>query len=313
MFKRIWDIDVDAKGNIYVLDDKVIKKFGPRGEFVREIGSEGQGPGEYNLPLKLFVGADDTLYVNDQGRSIIALGTPELEVRSFKLTLPIPAFPLALRSFVIDSQGSAYYFIREYSDLGSQNKLIKTGKTGCLSRVIATFPETNIYIKASRRGGVLGGIQHPYFQECLLCIVAGQFICYAINSEYRIVLVDFEGNLCGVFGKLEKPHSISQKERKVIGDGPDFIYPAHRPFIRSIIADELGRIYVFRRKSVLDKNMTEVVDVFGINGVYLYRFQLPCLPAVIKNGYIYSISDSEVGRERIKRYKIANYIELKLR
>ena len=53
MFAGIIDIEIDTDGNIYVLDWKyhTVKKYGLDGKFIRNIGSRGQGPGEFSAIL----------------------------------------------------------------------------------------------------------------------------------------------------------------------------------------------------------------------------------------------------------------------
>ena len=54
------DIAVDDVGNLYVLDSKAkhIKKFDAGGNFIKLIGREGQGPGEFTRPSKLICSTD---------------------------------------------------------------------------------------------------------------------------------------------------------------------------------------------------------------------------------------------------------------
>lgn len=54
------DIVVDDGGNVYVMDSKAqhIKKFDATGKFLKLIGREGQGPGEFSRPSGLVCSAD---------------------------------------------------------------------------------------------------------------------------------------------------------------------------------------------------------------------------------------------------------------
>lgn len=54
------DIAVDNGGNVYVMDSKAqhIKKFDATGKFLKLIGREGQGPGEFSRPSGLVCSAD---------------------------------------------------------------------------------------------------------------------------------------------------------------------------------------------------------------------------------------------------------------
>jgi len=54
------DIVVDKSGNVYVMDSKAkhIKKFDAAGKFLKLIGREGQGPGEFTRPSGLVCSRD---------------------------------------------------------------------------------------------------------------------------------------------------------------------------------------------------------------------------------------------------------------
>ncbi len=66
-FGAVTAIDIDADGNIYVLDTQaqVVRVFDSQGKFLRTIGRKGSGPGELTAATALFVTAGDTLLVAD--------------------------------------------------------------------------------------------------------------------------------------------------------------------------------------------------------------------------------------------------------
>ena len=73
MFARVAYVAFDASGNLYVVDglnpfrpiDTRIVVFDASGNFVREFGSMGEGPGEFNLPSGVAVLRDGTTVVED--------------------------------------------------------------------------------------------------------------------------------------------------------------------------------------------------------------------------------------------------------
>ena len=68
-------IAVSAVGEIYVLDRQVpvIRMYGPDGSFVRNVGREGGGPGEYKSPGAIAVLPDNRLIVRDPGNGRITV------------------------------------------------------------------------------------------------------------------------------------------------------------------------------------------------------------------------------------------------
>ena len=99
-FFKINDIKTDKDGNIYVLDsgNYRIQKFSREGEYIATIGQKGQGPGEFENPISMFIDEKDTLYVMDQSLLKITWFDPKGHyVSSIRLTSQNPF------DFVVDS------------------------------------------------------------------------------------------------------------------------------------------------------------------------------------------------------------------
>ncbi len=71
----------DEEGHIYVLDsgNHRIQKFNADGTFVATIGSQGQGPGEFQYPQSIDVDSKGMLYVSESMNRRIQILTPEGE------------------------------------------------------------------------------------------------------------------------------------------------------------------------------------------------------------------------------------------
>lgn len=70
MFGEISGVLFDASDNLYVLDRqaKRVMVYDRTGRFLRQIGKEGQGPGELIQPMHLMMGGDGNLIISDHGR-----------------------------------------------------------------------------------------------------------------------------------------------------------------------------------------------------------------------------------------------------
>jgi 6-bladed beta-propeller len=64
-FGVIADIDIADNGDVYLLDSQLneVKVFSKDGEFIRSIGHEGEGPGEFRGPVSMFFTKDDKVAV----------------------------------------------------------------------------------------------------------------------------------------------------------------------------------------------------------------------------------------------------------
>jgi hypothetical protein len=73
-FSGITSIAVDNSGSIYIcdVDANNIRKFNAKGEYVKTIGKEGQGPGDFNSPLDIEI-VQDRLVVWESGNMRISI------------------------------------------------------------------------------------------------------------------------------------------------------------------------------------------------------------------------------------------------
>jgi hypothetical protein len=78
-FGIVAGVAFDANDNLYVLDRQSahVLVYDRGGRFVRQIGKQGQGPGELMVPLQLTVGGDGTVIVADLGRRGYSLFRPD--------------------------------------------------------------------------------------------------------------------------------------------------------------------------------------------------------------------------------------------
>ena len=65
-FFRIGEVEVDGRGDVWVLDtgDKALRVYDSTGRFRLRIGREGSGPGEFMLPTQLQLGPEDIRVVD---------------------------------------------------------------------------------------------------------------------------------------------------------------------------------------------------------------------------------------------------------
>lgn len=69
IFNRPTDVGWDSAGNIFVADGYVnsrVVKYDKNGRFIKQVGSRGSGPGQFNLPHTLVVDAQGNVYVGSR-------------------------------------------------------------------------------------------------------------------------------------------------------------------------------------------------------------------------------------------------------
>jgi hypothetical protein len=308
-------LNVDDEGNLYVSDfgNRRVQKYDKNGKYVRTIGRQGQGPGEYMFPSRLFC--------DQEGNSCVS-GAVDLNFftkdGAFKKKIVIKSF----LSQLILGPGGTIIGITQPSPRPEMGKyeIQMLDSEGNFVRKIAEFPaepeiNKNVHIR------------HWYSHHACLISVTSETFAYGYSDEYKIYLADSEGRPILVMTKEEKPQSISGREKEEtrkggqiawsgnIGDSKpeDLIkFPDHRPYFRNFMSDGEGRLYVMRSKSILDKSTTIWFDVSSKNGFYLYRLKLNFRPVVIRNAAIYEIrTNEETGDIKIIRHKVKNWDQFK--
>lgn len=75
MFGRIWRVAAGLDGSIFVLDGQlpVIRMYDANGDFLRNVGGKGEGPGEYRTVLGMEVTKNGDLTIWDIGNKRISL------------------------------------------------------------------------------------------------------------------------------------------------------------------------------------------------------------------------------------------------
>jgi len=79
IFGVVRDIGVDDEGNVYLLDVQLnqVHVFDKDGNFVRDIGREGEGPGEFRQPSSMFIMPDGRIAVVQMMPGKIILLNPD--------------------------------------------------------------------------------------------------------------------------------------------------------------------------------------------------------------------------------------------
>jgi len=320
MFYQAHDIKVDSQGNIYVLDagNHRVQKFDKNGNYLQTIGRKGQGPGEFANIYNMLFDNQNNLYV--KGMRIIHIFNNKGEfIRNV-------TFPISLHNFAVCTEGNFIVSGFITSEKGQNYGVLIVNSAGKIIKDISEFPGINIF----QSGKSMFFLSHAYSPMLYLIPVCDKGVIYGYSPEYKLYFLNQKGDIFLMVKKDESPHVISRGEKDKIIDErhedtgrngskwpKDIIEEAanfskNQPFYNRILADDKGRIYVRKVKSVLNKSREVEFDIFSNDGYYLYKTSLPFSPSVIKNGYLYYVSTSEeTGAVRIKRSEIKNWVKIK--
>lgn len=315
IFNRIFDVKVDGDGNIYIYDirDCTVRKISPSGEYLKNIGKRGQGPGEFQGPRYIWV--DDrtgNLYVTDFLKIIVfdKQGTFRNNIHLKKMFTEV----------YVDADENVWLKGKDATESGRFLIFEKISSQGETLKEIVSFPEFEVIETTGRTDDEVTVVSraHGYEYKLFVSNIFDQsFIC-GHSKNYELDKFDKSGNLLCKIRIEERPQRFSGKEKDKILEkfskrALDTIQlPKTKPFFSSIFSDSEGRIFVQRMPSPLSKSKIFEYDILSKEGYYLYRTSFPHKPSVIKNKYFYTVVfDEETGLELVKRFKVRNWEKIR--
>jgi hypothetical protein len=316
-FPKGASLNVAGEGRLFVCDigNRRVQVYDPDGSHVMTLGRQGQGPGEYSFPSRVFFDTEGHPCV-DNGRSLIVYDRDG----AFERNIPVATF-LSQKALGPDDTiiGTTQPNLR--AEGGPKYSIVRIDPEAGSVLTIAEFPA-----EYDESQGAL--FLHWYNNSISFSPRTEDTFCYGWPAEYRILVADGDGRAVLAFTKDEEPAPISGEEKAMtkeegifaaIGyagrpEQADLVFPDHRPFFSRLIGDGEGRIYVVRRQSILERDDPNWrIDVFSKDGVYLYRMSWPFIPAVIGSGSFYGVlEDDETGEFSIVRYRVENWADFRL-
>lgn len=309
-FYNVSDLKVDEEGNIYVCNggNKQVQKYDKYGNYVRTIGRQGQGPGEYSYPSRLFLDDAGNPCVHDSRSLIYYEREGDFQKKILLEGFYSRLLPGPKGTFLGTTQPSAR------TEGEAKPSIVQIGQNGEPLRTIAEYP---VEYSESQKAIVL----HWYTHNVALSPRNSDTFYYGFSKDYEVRVADSEGRTIFVFAKEEEPISISGEEKDLtMKDGffaaigtnrpqEAIVFPGHRPFFARFMSDDTGHLYVIRSKSILERDeKIRSVDVFSKEGIYLYRMKWPFIPSLIKKGFLYEVRENEeTGDVKVLRHKINNW------
>jgi hypothetical protein len=314
VFNRPQSLDVDAQGNIYVLDwgDVDFKIFGPDGRFLRKFGKEGQGPGEFGIPAYFDLASDGRIFLlSGRTNQIIILGGDGTYLSSFRLDGFSPGL-------AVDRMNRVYYsrHLTPEMGVGAEYRLVqntialfRTGETGKDPVKLGEFPAESSMMKVQTIGGqtVTGGMTSREAYTTSWLVGPDDRVYLGYNKDYRLTVYDSDWKPVLRFGREFTP--IRHPAYKTDGPHPEF-YPAFSDWRKFF--DDRGNLWLeqyvegsiqgdrYAEPGVVDK----VYDVFAPDGIYLRQVRVPEAIFLVRGDLAYSIVKTEDEFQVVKRFRM---------
>ena len=300
LFSQIRYLEVDEDENIYIADIKEmqVKVFDKKGQFIRALGSAGQGPGEIGRISGMQIIANKKLVIVDASqRKIIhfSLNGEFMHEKNIGKIWPLRVYCDSLENYyiltaVLEPPDSRYEIIKYDSDL---NFVAKVRECPASDPTKPSNPFMPIF----------------YYQ-----VLKNDNLLYGFPETYELQIINPEGEVIKKINRDYDPILISEEEKEsrkseILKMLPDrkIEMPRHQPAYRFFAVDDEGRIYV----GTWEKPKTGegyVYDIFDAEGKYIAKVDFPFGVQVWKRGKVYTIKEDEEGFQMVKRYKVTwNY------
>lgn len=308
----IGSYDVDSEGNIYLFqrrenDLNVVYKFNEIGNFLKAIGKRGQGPGEIQIPMLLYITDKDQIPIQDANTKKLYIFdrdgvlVKETRILSEDVLGNFGFFPL---------ENGNYLKYGEYFDPESQHR------QHILQLTDPNF-ETIRELDRCDHGKVVAFTQQKkVFTPRVFIWQVSDGMVYVGHEKrgYEILVYDLDGNLLKKIRKEYKPADVPDefKENWLANIGRyenRLVFPDKMPPFHYFFLDDEGRLYVKTYEKGTNKD-EYMHDIFNSDGQFIARKRMAG-----HGNWIYpgdSLNKAKTGNNRFYciREKESGYKEL---
>jgi len=322
---QMGQFSVDDAGRVYIADfsQNMIHSYAPDGSYLRQIGREGDGPGEFRRINAIRPG-DRHLHVLDTGAMRISRFT--LDTHSFVDNLTVP--------FEFQSEGGFVSFPGNFHIVSDENYLVhfSTGYSAAmddsdvepkdrgrlLNRTAGEFEEEFVYefpISEAivHREGTSMSVMSPDYKRRSIVAVNNNHLAYGFSEDLLFKFYDLDGTYQKAIWQPNENMSLNRNEILQEYSDRDEPWrgmvrndnmPETWPAFRHLVLDDENRIW-----AALYSDEEEMFNwrVFSEEGEFLATFTWPESREirVVKNGSAYTReTDEETGLQEVVRYRI---------
>ena len=286
-FTRPLDVAVDARGQIYVADPQAaaVKVFDAQGEYLRELGREGQGPGEFQDPRSVasfgdmvVVGASRNArwsHFDLDGNHVADHAYPIYD--NLEVVLATDDDRLIGSTLGFDTPEEA---VRGFGIYSPQAELIDA----LVEYTSANTPT----IQRGTRSTFFSGMPHAI---PAVAISSAGVAYWSMSDEYQVLAIGPDGEQSWALRVAMTPDPLSreaiddvmERVRSSYEDATEseVTFPDRFPAIRRILVDGHGHVYVFPYTWVgmpgaaTTADVAVPVDVYSAEGERLFTGMSP--------------------------------------
>lgn len=258
-FSSIRGVDIDSRGRIYVVDGfrGGIRVLSSTLSPLREVGRDGEGPGEFRTrQIQILNGDSLAVYDSQLGRVTVFEPDNFAVARTFRLPeygnqTPSKYWAIGKNRFLAIESPAFYAGAGVDDDVGRQD-IVTASVIGAIEKdTILTMPSADFLV--ARAAGSVAVSSHPYGTEPLLQPVDSLRIAYGHTREARILVLGLGGDtVADVLHPTETVNVLQQQFEEDLARirnqelaatfrrGAPYQWPA----IVALVADDSSRVWM---------------------------------------------------------------------
>ena len=311
-------LTVDSNRRVFVVDAgrNSILVLGADLTLEKEVGREGEGPGEFRWPATIQILEGDSLYVFDGRLLRVTVFEPRALAVAYTVPLSLDP-PRALwripgqRGFV-GLQSLSFSVGQEEDDHGRFDVVFLLGKDGDVeSDSIYAVPHADPLVVRTETSVMVGS--HPFGAESFLSFLGADHLVYANTRIPTVELLDLAGTVRKSFdvpvtpvpvGDAELRATIEEEQAeafvRALEEGAPYMWPA----LTGLVVDDEERIWVGERSESAGDDWKWTA--YTQEGSALGSVMLPSnfeLHAV-RDGRLVGVATDELDIPRVQVYRI---------
>ena len=298
---QVFDTDRASDGHLYVSDASAhsIVVFDTAGARIRDIGRQGQGPGEFSGLVKIGIGVGDTVRAIDYGEWRLSTFKALGELISTN-PFPPPAELGQIPELTLDADGRLFNlsyqgFAESLMEAIEGRSSVRARGQVALTRwsadngdwiVLAQVPGIEVFFQ--------NGLSDAPFARRPLWAPGGRGgVWYADSGEYTLTRFAASGDVSCVVEVEYAPPAVSAEDRRDYYEAQDVAgadearlsrirdarrsmpVPETRPALRRLVVAENGAIWVQPNESVMEPGGRVTWHVFSPDGSPMATASLP--------------------------------------
>lgn len=340
LFSEIFAIAGRPSGSSYVLDTHPysIREYDPSGGFVRSIGREGEGPGEYLSPLGVWAMPQGGLAVWDQRTRRISIygsdgALDDLVHVDAMAVYDDRAFVVGSEEFFVKVRTWAPMVIEDRYVTATRFDYVRVARDGTVLDTLRVAAPTDVVLPEPLMILTHSGYRKPFAVEVLTALSPLGYLVVGDNEEYAFVVAN-PTRPVEIRRDDWRPARVSRDERaqwqrrkewSEARSGMSFRnVPDQKPAYRNLWVDSDGRIWIHRYSEAVarDTAMAEVVvdgdppgitwwepsvhDVYSPDGSFVFCVTLPDSAEVMAStgDLVWGVFRGPLGEEHVIRWRV---------